>query len=326
MIICKTPLRVSFFGGGTDFPEFFRQHGGAVLGTAIDKHIYHSVVRFPSELFDYSIRLAYRKVECVRRRDEIEHLPFRKILEHFGIDKDVEVSLAADLPSFTGLGSSSSFTVGLINALGAHQGKFVPRQELARTAIHIEREVLHEAVGCQDAVFAAYGSLNLVEFLTLENIVVHRVCLPDARLQELDGSLLMFFTGITRSAAEIERSKLRNLAKIEGNLLRMRQLVDRAHAVLTGNGSLAEFGRLLDATWQEKRALDPAVSAPPIDLLYRLAMDNGALGGKLLGAGGGGFMLFFVPDENQTRLRRALGGYHEIPFSINASGSGIVHS
>ncbi|MGA2031199.1 MAG: GHMP kinase [Thermoguttaceae bacterium] len=326
MIISKSPLRISFFGGGTDFPEFFGRHGGAVLGTAIDKHIYHSVVRFPSELFDYSIRLAYRKVECVRSRDEIEHIPFRRILEHFGIEKDIEVTLAADLPSFSGLGSSSTFTVGLINALSAHQGRFMPKQELARLAIQIERDVLQEAVGCQDQIFAAYGSLNLIEFPVAGEFVVHRICLPKSRLHELDNSLLLFFTGMTRRAGDIERSKLQNLHNIEKPLLRMLELVEKAHSLLTGNAPLSEFGRLLDRTWQEKRTLDAAVSHPEIDRLYDLGMAHGALGGKLLGAGGGGFMLFFVPEEEQPRLRKAMTDYYEIPFSISAPGSSIIHS
>lgn len=326
MIISKTPLRISFFGGGTDFPEFFAKNGGAVLGSAIDKHIYHSVVRFPSELFDYSIRLAYRKVECVRDRNEIEHLPFRKILEYFDIEKDIEVTLAADLPSFSGLGSSSSFTVGLINALGAHQGQFTPKQELAQLAIHIERDVLHEAVGCQDQIFAAYGALNLIEFSAAEEFVVHRVCLPKNRLHELDNSLLLFFTGMTRRAGDIERSKLNNLERIEKPLQKMLRLVEEAHGILTGNRPLSEFGRLLDRTWQEKRSLDPGVSPPQVDKLYDMGMASGALGGKLLGAGGGGFLLFFVPEEEQPRFRKAMTGYYEIPFSIGAPGSSIVHS
>jgi D-glycero-alpha-D-manno-heptose-7-phosphate kinase len=326
MIISRTPLRISFFGGGTDFPEFFTQHGGAVLGTAIDKHIYHSVVRFPSEFFDYSIRLAYRKVECVRQRDEIEHLPFRKILEYFDIGKDIEISLTADLPSFSGLGSSSSFTVGLINALSAHEGRFVSKEELARTAIHIERDILQETVGCQDQVFAAYGSLDLIEFSGDNRFAVHRICLPKSRLYELDNSLLMFFTGITRRADDIERTKLQNLDKIKKPLLQLYQLVEKAHGLLTGNAPLSDFGRLLDTAWQAKRNLAPGVSEPRIDQMYELALANGALGGKLLGAGGGGFMLLFVPEENQPRLRNAMQGYCEVEFSINAPGSSIIHS
>ena len=326
MIIAKTPLRISFFGGGTDFPEFFGEHGGAVLGTAIDKHIYHSVTRFPSELFDYSIRLAYRRVECVRSLAEIEHRPFQEILRYFEIERDVEIGLTADLPSFSGLGSSSSFTVGLINALSAYTRKFIPKQDLARLAIHVERDVLSETVGWQDQIFAAYGGINLIEFARDGNFTVHRVALPKSRQLELDQSLLLFFTGITRRASDVEKNKIRNLAAIRANLLRMHQMVEKAHDLLTGSGPLSEFGALLDETWQEKKLLDPGVSNPAIDQMYTLGMCAGALGGKLLGAGGGGFMAFFVPPERQASVRAALKGYYEIDFTINASGSSIVHS
>lgn len=326
MIICRTPLRVSFVGGGTDFPEFFAEHGGAVLATAIDKYIYHSVSHFPSELFDYSIRLAYRKVECVKSIEQIEHAPFREILRHFGIERDVEISLSADLPSFSGLGSSSSFTVGLINALSAYQGHFIPKGELASLAIHVEREILQEPTGLQDQTVAAYGSLNLIEFSGTNNFVVTRVAISRAKLQELDRSLMLFFTGITRRAADLERQKVDRLGATTGNLKRMLGLVEEAHRLLTGNGSLTAFGEVLDAGWQEKRALHPAVSSSAIDRMYRVAREAGALGGKLLGAGGGGFMLFFVPEERQAAVRKALSGCPEIDFSINAPGSGIIHS
>lgn len=326
MIISKTPLRISFFGGGTDFPEFFRDHGGAVLGTAIDKNIYHSITRFPSELFDYSIRLAYRRTECVRTLDEIEHAPFREVLRHFGIERDVEIALSADLPSFSGLGSSSSFTVGLINALSAFSGKFMPKDVLARKAIHVERDILRETVGWQDQIFAAYGGLNLIEFERGGTFNVHRIALAKERQTELEESVLLFFTGITRRASDVEKSKLRNLAQIRENLLRMHCLVEKAHSILTGNAPLSEFGRLLHTSWMEKRALDPGVSNPEIDRLYQLGTEAGALGGKLLGAGGGGFMAFFVPKERQDDVRAALHGRFEISFSMNASGSSIIHS
>ena len=326
MIIAKTPLRLSFFGGGTDLPEYFSDHGGSVLGTAIDKHIYHSVTRFPSELFDYSIRLAYRRTECVRKLDEIEHAPFREVLRHFGIERDIEIALAADLPSFSGLGSSSSFTVGLINAVSAFTGKFISQGDLARLAIHIEREVLHESVGWQDQIFAAFGGFNLIEFRRDMDFTVHRVTISPTRLHELQASVLLFFTGITRRASAVEKSKINNLSSIRENLLRMHTLVEKAHGLLTGNGSLSEFGRLLHSSWMEKRALDPGVSSPDIDRMYELGRAAGALGGKLLGAGGGGFMAFFVPPERQQAVREALSGRYEINFAMNASGSSIVHS
>jgi D-glycero-alpha-D-manno-heptose-7-phosphate kinase len=326
VLIAQTPLRVSFFGGGTDLPEFFTQHGGAILGTAIDKYIYHSVTHFPSRLFDYSIRLAYRKVECVGSLDEVQHEPFRAVLRFLNIERDVEISLAADLPSSSGLGSSSSFTVGLINALMAFKGRFISQSELAAMAVHVERNILNEAVGCQDQVLAAYGGLNVVRFIRDDQFVVHRITMPKKRQQELDDSLLLFFTGITRPATNIEKCKLDNLSNIQENLKRMLNLVDKAYALLTGTQSLSAFGELLDETWQEKRKLAASVSNPVIDTMYETACKAGALGGKVLGAGGGGFMLFFVPQENQSAVRKALANYYEVPFTISASGSGIIHS
>src|ERR1035438_9163854 len=248
MLIAQTPLRMSFFGGGTDFPQFFVKHGGAVLGTAIDKYIYHCVTEFPSRLFDYSIRLAYRKVECVRSLDEVQHGPFREVLRFLNIERDVEISLAADLPSSSGLGSSSSFTVGLINALMAFRGKFISQSDLAAMAVHVERNILNEAVGCQDQVLAAYGGLNVVRFIRDDQFVVHRIIMPKKRQQELDDSLLLFFTGITRPATNIEKCKLDNLSNIQENLKRMLNLVDKAYGILTGNEPLSAFGALLDRT------------------------------------------------------------------------------
>lgn len=326
MIICQTPLRVSFFGGGTDFPEFFTKHGGAVLSTAIDKYIYHSVTHFHSKLFDYSIRLAYRKVECVKRLADIEHAPIREILRCFGIKKDIEVSLTADLPTFSGLGSSSSFTVGMINSVNAYQGRFIPKNALAQASIRMERETLRETVGFQDQIIAAYGGLNVVEFSGADKFVVNRVAISKEKMSELEGSLMMFFTGMTRRAGDMERIKIDNLAPIKGGLKRMLLLVDKAHAILTGNGPLSAFGRLLDTTWKEKRLLSPSITNPLIDRMHDLALESGALGGKLLGAGGGGFMLFFVPQERHAKVRKALSKHIEVPFCINAPGSRVIHS
>jgi D-glycero-alpha-D-manno-heptose-7-phosphate kinase len=326
MIISKTPLRISFFGGGTDFPEYFDQHGGAVLGTTIDKHIYHAVTRFPSELFDYSIRLAYRKVECVKQLSDIEHAPFREILRKLEITRDVEISLTSDLPSFSGLGSSSAFTVGLINALSAYKGNHIGQETLAKTAIAMERDVLKESVGCQDQIFSAYGGFNLIEFKPHNHFVVNRVALSRDRMEDLNESLMMFFTGITRKASNIEKQKIDNLAANEAALKRMFGLVSKAYDILMSNQPLDLFGKLLDETWKEKRSLDKGVSCDEIDSMYERAVEAGALGGKLLGAGGGGFMLFFVPGEKQTAVRDALKGYYEIPFNLNSSGSRIIHS
>jgi D-glycero-alpha-D-manno-heptose-7-phosphate kinase len=326
VIITRTPLRVSFFGGGTDFPDFFSEHGGAVLGTAIDKYIYHTVSHLPSWLFDHKIRFAYRKVEHARSLDEVEHRPFREILRHCGVLKDVEVNLASDLPSFSGLGSSSAFTVGLLKGINAFQGKHIGQEELARTAIFVERQVLKETVGLQDQVFAAYGGLNVIRFRGEGDFDVERVSVSQARLRELSDSLLMFFTGITRKAQELEAAKLSNLSRIQENLKKMHLMVERGHDALTSNSSLVAFGQLMHDSWMEKRNLDKGVSTPQIDQLYQMGLDAGALGGKLLGAGGGGFMLFFVPPERKAKVRAALKDFHEVPFTINAPGSTVVHS
>jgi len=326
MIIVKTPLRVSFFGGGTDFPAYFENNGGAVLGTAIDSYIYHTVFQLPSWLFDHKIRLSYRKVEHVRDLDEIEHRPFREILRFCGVTRDVEVNLSSDLPSFSGLGSSSSFSVGLIKGLTAFQGRHIGQYALARTAIHIERNVLREAVGLQDQIFAAFGGFNVIRFRGESDFEVERIPITPTRLRELSDSLMLFYTGMSRSAQDVERGKLRRLPLIQENLKRMHLHVDRGYNILTGNEDLSAFGRLLHDTWMEKRQLDTTVSAPQIDKLYDAGLAAGAIGGKLLGAGGGGFMLFFVPPDRKVQLRAALQGYHDVPVAINASGSTIIHS
>ena len=326
MIICKTPFRISFFGGGTDWPEFFEQYGGAVLGSAIDSSIYHSVSHFRSGLFDYSVRLAYRKVECVQSVHDIEHRPFREILQAFGITKDIEINLAADLPTFSGLGSSSSFTVGLINALSSYQGQYIPRHELAYRAIEMERQQLGEAVGCQDQVFAAFGGFNLVEFYRRDHIVVNRLVVRQERMEELNRSLLLFFTGVTRKAHEIEKNKIGRIAQTKPTLFKLRNQVDEGHNLLTGDLPLSGFGELLHRAWLDKKQLSTGVTNSHIDQMYQHAREHGSLGGKLLGAGGGGFLLLFVPPERQQRLRRAMDQYYEVPFRLNAPGSTVIHS
>jgi D-glycero-alpha-D-manno-heptose-7-phosphate kinase len=325
MIICQTPFRVSFLGGGTDWPAFFRDHGGAVLGGTIDQYLYHCATRFPSRLFDYAIRLAYRKVECVRTLDEIEHRPFREILRHFGIARDIEISLASDLPASTGLGASSSFTVGLIHVLTAFQGRRIAPHDLASAAIDVEHRLLGEAVGCQDQVFAAYGGLSVVEFARSGEFTVHPIDMTPRRIKELTQSLLLYFTGQTRPAQEIEREKIARLAENRSRLLTLLRQVDQGHSILTGVGPLDAFGSLLDQAWQEKRALGPRVSNPEIDRLYDRARAAGALGGKLLGAGGGGFLLLYVPPERQPAVQQALADRADVKVRFNSTGSQILY-
>jgi D-glycero-alpha-D-manno-heptose-7-phosphate kinase len=326
MIISQTPFRISFLGGGTDYPEHFEKEGGAVLGTAIDKSVFHTVMHFHSQLFDYSIRISYRKTECVGGVREIEHAAFRACLERCHLTRDVEVDLTAELPSFSGLGSSSAFVVGLLNALYAFQGKFVPPMALAYEAIDIERNVLKECVGCQDQTFAAVGGFNLMEFRSTDDIVVHRVPLSAGRLLEIESHLLFLYTGLRRRASDVA---IRQIQRVEQNgprLRKMRAMTDKGYALLTGGGDLNEFGRLLHETWVEKQQLDEGVSNDTINELYSRAIHAGALGGKLLGAGGGGFLLFWVPPEKRASVREALGALHEIPVRVNAAGSHIIHA
>lgn len=326
MIISKTPLRVSFFGGGTDLPEFYRNYKGAVIGTAIDKYIYHSVFNFPAKLFSYNTRLSYSKVECVNNVEEIQHAPYREILKANNIHGDIEMNVAADLPSFSGLGTSSAFSVGLIKALNAFNGKHISQLNLAKEAIHIEREILKEAVGCQDQIFAAYGGFNIIQFNQDDSFDVERVAISKTKMDELSESLVLFFTGITRRAHNVEAEKIKNISSINDSLIKMYGLVEKSNNILTNNESLYEFGKLLDETWQDKKKLSNGITNETIDNIYNRAMSNGAVGGKLLGAGGGGFLLFFVPPESKSKLRAALSDLHEIKFQMNAFGSTIIHS
>ena len=326
MIISKTPFRISFFGGGTDYPEYFNDHGGAVLGTAVDKCSYLACTRFYSKLFDYSIRLAYSKVECVTAVDEIQHAPLRECLRWVGIHENIELDCMAELPSSVGLGTSSSFVVGVLNALYTFQGRIVYPLDLAYQAIEIEREVLREAVGCQDQAFAALGGFQLIEFRRGPEILSHRVTLSPARIADFEQHLLMVFTGIRRRASHLAERQVQRIALNIERLGAMRRMVDAGHDILLGNGSLASFGELLHRAWEAKAGLDPSISNGVISEIYRAGRDAGATGGKLLGAGGGGFMLFFVPTERRAAVRMALAHLEEVPLAINAAGTRILHN
>jgi D-glycero-alpha-D-manno-heptose-7-phosphate kinase len=325
MIITQTPLRISFLGGGTDYPEYFEKYGGAVLGTAVDKSAFFSMSRFYSEMFDYSLRIAYRKVECVSSVDEIEHAPFRECLRWAGVTQDIEINHAAELPAFTGLGSSSSFVVGLLNTVYAFRRRLVPRLDLAYQAIEIERKVLKESVGCQDQSFAAVGGFNVIEFRSMGNFVVHRIPLTTRRLEEFEDHLIVFFTGIKRKAEDLAARQVKSVSQNRHHLAEMRRLVDEGYDILAGDENLSAFGELLHRSWQLKKRLDPAISSSDIDTMYRTGLDAGALGGKLLGAGGGGFLLFFVPPERRASVELQLKHLPRVDFRVNAPGSQIIH-
>jgi D-glycero-alpha-D-manno-heptose-7-phosphate kinase len=326
MIISKTPFRISFFGGGTDYPEHFTKHGGAVLGTAIDKSTYLAATPFYSHLFDYSIRLAYRQVECVADLDAIQHAPLRECLRWTEITKDIEIDCMAELPASVGLGTSSSFVVGVLSALYAFQGRVVHPLELAYQAIEIERDVLGESVGCQDQTFAAMGGFNLIEFHTTREIVVHRLPLSAQRLREFEEHLLLVYTGIRRRASQVAARQISKIGQNATRLQQMRRLVDEGYDTLAAGGSLAQFGKLLHDGWVLKNSLCESVSNDQINATYRRGLQAGALGGKLLGAGGGGFILFFVPPERREAVMAALGHLETIPVQINAQGTQIIHA
>jgi D-glycero-alpha-D-manno-heptose-7-phosphate kinase len=327
MIITKTPFRVSFFGGGTDYPEYFEKHGGgAVLATAIGHSAFLAVSQVYSRLFDYNLRLAYRQVECVRELDEIQHPGFRECLRYCGILRDVEVNYTAELPSFTGMGTSSTFIVGLLNALFAFQGRCATPLELAYQAIELERDIMKECVGCQDQALAALGGFNVLEFRSVRDIVVHRIPLSRERLELFEQHLLVVYTGVRRRAAEIAARQVGKIPENLAALKRMREMVDEAYHCLTGTGSLEGFGRLLDEGWRLKQSLDSGVANGNIAELYQQGLDAGAFGGKLLGAGGGGFLLFFVAPERRRQVRERLAHLEEIPLRTNAPGSHILHA
>ena len=324
MIISRAPLRISFFGGGTDYPEYFLREGGAVLATAIDKYSYVTASPFQSHLFDYALRVSYRKVELVKNIDEIEHNVYRECLRLCGLERDLELHNVADLPAFTGLGSSSTFTVALLQALHSFKGEYRTPEQLAYEAIYIERHLLHDNVGCQDQALAAFGGFNLIEFRAEDDILVHRVPLAPARLQEFEQYLFIVFTGIVRKAANVVAKQLARVNENRETLRQMRAMVDEGWNILTSNRSLTEFGKLLDQAWRAKRSLDSGISNGEIDRLYEFGCSAGALGGKLLGAGGGGFLLFFAPPAAQARLRHAFAAYHDLRTHINAPGSEII--
>jgi D-glycero-alpha-D-manno-heptose-7-phosphate kinase len=324
MIITRTPLRISFVGGGTDYPVWYREHGGAVLSTAIDKCCYITTRRLPP-FFEYHSRISYSKVENVKDNASIEHPSVRASLEFMGIEEGVEIHHVADLPARTGLGTSSAFTVGLLLSLYALKNQMRDKQALAADAIHVERDLLHESVGSQDQVCAAHGGFNRINFNQDDSIEVKRIFTSPSRLAELEQSLALYFTGFSRIASEIAQEQVRVTRRIKGELEAMHQMVSEAEDIVTNlSRPLDEFGRLMHEGWTIKRSLTPKISNGYIDQIYEAGLSAGALGGKLLGAGGGGFMLFFVPPDRRETLRARLKKLLCVPISFNNRGSHVV--
>lgn len=324
MVITSTPLRISFFGGGTDYPVWYREHGGSVLSTTINKSCYITCRRLPP-FFEYHSRISYSKVENVNSNNAIQHPSVRACLQFLKIDEGVEVHHVADLPARTGLGTSSAFTVGLLLGLYALKNQMCDKQSLAKEAIHIEQDLLEEAVGAQDQMSAAYGGFNRINFRTDGSIEATRVLTSQARVNELEQHLALYFTGFSRTASEIAKEQLRVTPNKKHELETMLQLVDEAESIVTSPGrSLDDFGRLLDESWKIKRGLTPKITTSTINDIYQAGLDAGALGGKLLGAGGGGFMLFYVPPERRQALRDRLRKLLCVPFSFSNRGSHVV--
>jgi D-glycero-alpha-D-manno-heptose-7-phosphate kinase len=324
MIISRTPFRISFFGGGTDYPDWYLKHGGAVLSTTFDKYCYITCRELPP-FFDHKYRIAYSIVENAKEICDIKHPAVRAVLREMDIDLGLEIHVDADLPARSGLGSSSSFIVGLLNSVYALRGRRVARDFLAREAIRIEQEIIGDSVGSQDQTAAAFGGLNVISFCQDGELKVDPVILGTERKQLLASHLMLFFTGFSRIASEIAKDKIANLDRSVDALHRMRCMVDEALDIVSNDRDIRSFGELLHEAWICKRSLSEKVSSSQIDSIYESARKAGAIGGKLLGAGGGGFMLLFVVPEKQSLVREALDEFVHVPFQFETGGSQVIY-
>lgn len=323
MIITKTPFRMSFFGGGTDMPEFFKEGRGAVISTSFDKYVYVTVRHLP-RFFDYKTELFYSKIEKIKEIDELEHPMVRNAMKMLDME-ELHIAYDADLPARTGLGTSSTFAVGLLNAFYSLKGKYKSKKELANDAIYLERTLCNEAGGWQDQIAASFGGLNRIDF-TADGYHVNPIIISNERKERLNNNLLLFFTGFTRFSAEIQQSTKSSIHDKHKQLEEMLALVDDAQDVLENQGrDLDDFGRLLDRTWKLKRQTGSEITKASIDELYERGMNAGALGGKLLGAGGGGFLLFYVQPEKQECVRSALSDLMEVPFKFEKQGTRVIY-
>jgi D-glycero-alpha-D-manno-heptose-7-phosphate kinase len=326
MIITRTPFRVSFLGGGTDFPAWYREHGGAVISTTINKYSYIHCRKLPP-FFDYKHKVVFfSKQEEFNEIKEIQHPAVRETYSFMKVNEGLVIQHDADLPSHSGLASSSAFTVGLLHALYALQGKIVTKKRLALEAIHIEQEMINEAVGSQDQVAVAFGGLNRIDFSSNHNIEVTPLTIGETKSQMFQDRLMLFFTGFVRFAAEIEQDKLKNLNSRFNELKSMHSMVDSAVNILNGDTeNLDDFGKLLHETWIMKKSLSTKVSNGYIDDVYKTALNAGALGGKILGAGGGGFILFYVKPEYKESIKKAFDKLLYVPFRFDTLGSQVIY-
>ncbi len=325
MVICRTPFRISFFGGGTDYPIWYKNHGGAVISATINKYSYITA-RWLPPYFDYKHRVRYFQHEQTHSLEEIKHPSVRECARYLNVQEGLEVVHNADVPAQSGLGSSSTFTVGMLHALHSLPNRMPTKRQLAIEAIHVEQELIGEAVGSQDQTAAAFGGINYIRFNRVREIDVDPVILSQERLLELQENLLLVFTGFSRSASEMAKLQIAVTPHKTIELAAMTDLCDQALNCLTDEQkSLDEFGRLLKEQWRIKRGLTEKISNPEIEGIYDLAIKNGAIGGKLLGAGGGGFMLFYARKEQHESIRTALHRRMFVPFRFDFTGSKIVY-
>ena len=323
MIITKTPFRMSFFGGGTDIKEFFEEYGGATLSTTFDKYCYVNVRHLP-RFFDYSSEFSYSKIERVTEIEQIEHPAIKNAMKMLDM-KEIRLTYEADLPARSGLGTSSSFAVGMLNAFYCLKGKYADKKKLADEAIYLERVLCNESGGWQDQIAAAYGGLNRINYSS-EGYEVIPIIIKPERKKELNNNLVMFFTGFTRFSSEVQKANKADRKSKISQLKEMYSLVSVAENILTNNDEdLKEFGRLLDYTWRLKRQTGSSISTEGIDELYERGIKAGALGGKLLGAGGGGFLIFYVEPEYKDILIKAMSDLLYIPFEFENGGTRVIH-
>lgn len=324
MIFSKTPFRISFFGGGTDYPAWYQENSGAVLSTTIDKYCYISI-RYLPPFFEHKHRIVYSKIEAVKYVKDIQHPVVKTLLEFFKISKGVEIHHDGDLPARSGLGSSSAFTVGMLNSLYALKGKIISKASLAKEAILVERDILKENVGSQDQIAVACGGFNKIIFHNDHNFRLEPMTLHKYRVNQLQSYLMLIFTGFSRFASKIAAEQIKNTAHKKKELTIMQQMVDHAVEILNSERNIEEFGLLMNESWKLKKSLSSKISNPAIDDLYLKALKLGAIGGKLLGAGGGGFMLLFVPQEKRNKLRNGLKDFLEVKFTFENEGSQIIY-
>ncbi len=324
MIITKTPFRVSLFGGGTDYAEFFKNYDeGLVVGLAIDKYA-HIILRKLPKFFDYHSRICYYQIETVDENAKIEHNAVRNVLKYMNCEEGIELLYAADLPARSGIGSSSTFTVGLVQALKCLQGQYHNKTELANIALHLEHDVLKENVGYQDQIFAAHGGFNVIKFNKYGHIV-RPVITSREFITELEASLLMVYTGISRSSSEIVGSYLKDFHKKVEELRMIKKIAQRSLSFIE-NKDLPGLGHLLDESWKYKRSLSKNITSPTIDSIYETAIDAGAYGGKIMGGGGGGFMVLLVNPEKRLKVKQALSNYVCVDPSICWNGSEVIYA